>query len=226
MGGLAVLSKLTAAMPHERFVYLADSACMPYGGKPDVEIKRAALRCADALFSMNCKAVVVACNTATAVAIDDIRRLYGGRIVVGLEPAVKPCVKELGRNGYAVALVTPATCASRRFAALAALADGRIKVAPQPALARIIEDNFGSPSLYGYVREILQPYRDAESVILGCSHYSCIAKHVAAFYEGKVKIYDGADGVAARLLYRLALGKLSAPMTERGSLRFYDTYNI
>lgn len=224
VGGLFVLNRLAAALPNERFIYLADKANMPYGVKNDGEIKRAACACASTLFSMNCKALVVACNTATAVAVDDIRRLYPNRIVVGLEPAVKPCCNELGKNGYAVALVTPATAESRKFKRLAATAGDRLVSAPQPLLARMIEENISDLSaVEPYVKEILSPYETAESVILGCSHYSCIANAVKRFYGGNIKIYDGADGAAARLSYCLALAGLLAPQCETGSMRFLST---
>lgn len=223
VGGLFVLRRLAAALPYERFIYLADEANMPYGAKSESEIKRAACACADALFALNCKALVVACNTATAVAVDDIRRLYPNRMIIGLEPAVKPCCNELGKNGYAVALVTPATAGSQKFKRLYAAANGRLISAPQPLLARMIEDNISDLSaVEPYIREILSPYPDAESIILGCSHYSCIADMIERLYDGRVKIYDGADGAAARLAYCLALADLRAPAGD-GSLRFLTT---
>lgn len=224
VGGLFVLNRLAASLPSERFIYLADEANMPYGAKRESDIKRAACACADTLFAMNCKAVVVACNTATAVAVDDIRRLYPNRIVIGLEPAIKPCCNELGKNGYAVALVTPATAQSQKFKRLCADVKGRLISAPQPLLARMIEDNISDLSVIEpHIREILSPYKTAESVILGCSHYSCIAKAVKRFYGGRIKIYDGADGAAARLTYCLALAGLLAPADSVGSMRFLST---
>ena len=96
VGGLNVLKKCEELMPYEKFIYLADEANMPYGVKPPEEIKRYALHCADELFAMNCKALVIACNTATVTSIDGIRSLCPDKIVVGLEPAGKPCYRELG----------------------------------------------------------------------------------------------------------------------------------
>ena len=224
VGGLLVLNKLAAAMPSERFIYLADRAHMPYGGKSEIDIRRAACSCSDALFAMNCKAIVIACNTATTVAVRDIRKLYPNRIVVGLEPAVRPCLKELGRRGYAVALVTPATAGSEKLKRLLSGADGKVIISPQPRLAELVENNIQDLSaLNPFVEEILAPYKDAEAVILGCSHYSAIAPIITAFYGGNIKIYDGADGAVARLKQCLALADLCAPQGERGDIRFYGT---
>lgn len=224
VGGLCVLKKCAARLPDESFIYLADTANMPYGGKSVAEIRLAACRCADIIFSMDCKALVVACNTATVSAIDDIRALYGDRIIIGLEPAIKPCFKELGK-GYALALVTQATRNSAKFARLLSACGNRITAEAQSELAKIIEDNVDDISaIKPYVFDILRPYRDAEAVVLGCSHYTHITQIIREFYGGNIKIYDGADGAASRLEYCLALAKMRAPKGERGSVRFYSTY--
>lgn len=226
VGGLCVLRKCSAALPHEHFVYLADSANMPYGERSAADIKRAACACAETLFDMNCKAVVVACNTATETAISDIRSLYPDKIVVGLEPAVKPCRAELD-SGYAVALVTPATARSEKFGRLMRSCDGRIVPSPQPHLAATIERLIGEPSaLRPIVRDILQPYKDARAVVLGCSHYTYLTALIDEFYGGNVKIYDGAGGAALRLKCLLEKADLCASGGEVGSVRFYSTYKL
>lgn len=224
VGGLNVLKIAAELMPNERFIYLADKARMPYGVRCAQEIKLAAVECVNILVGMNCKAVTIACNTATEVAIDTVRAAFPSLIVVGLEPAVKPCLRELGSHGYAVALVTEATSRSFKFESAVAKSGGKIKVAPLPTLASVIENNdVNSPIVYDCVTRILSPYRDAESVILGCSHYTAITPLIRDFYGGHIKIYDGAYGEAARLKYCLSVAGLSAPDTQRGSVRFYTT---
>ena len=226
VGGLNVLNKCVELLPHERFIYLADEANMPYGNKPPEEIKLAATACADRLFSLNCKALVIACNTATATAIDDVRLLYPSRIVIGLEPAVKPCYRELGRTGYAVALVTNATYRSAKFNRLLQSCEGKIIPLVYPELAQEIERNVGNiqaikPKLF----EVLGSYRDAEAIILGCSHYTYVKDIISEFYYGNVKIYDGADGAAARLKYCLELADLiSDETTETPPVTFLSTF--
>ncbi len=222
---MCVLEKCIARMPNERFIYLADSANMPYGVKTAAEIKRAATDCVRELAAMNCKAVLVACNTATAVAIDDVRRMYPSMTVVGLEPAVKPCLRELGRNGYAVALVTSATYGSDKFKRLTAACGGRIIGSEQPLLAGFIEDNAGDfDALRPFVFDMLSKYGDAEAIVLGCSHYSHVSGLIREFYGGNIKIYDGADGAVNRLAYCLSAADIRAPENQIGSVRFYSTY--
>ena len=225
IGGLCVLSLCASAMPNERFIYLADSANMPYGEKSIADIKHAACLSAERLFGMNCKAVVVACNTATETAIEDIRRLFPDRITVGLEPAIKPCRNELG-EGYAVALVTPATARSEKFNRLVSAYTDRIIPSPQVGLAATIERFIGEPDrLRPVVNRMLAPYKDAEAVVLGCSHYTYLRPLIEEFYGGNIKIYDGAIGAAMRLKSLLEKADLAA-FGEVGSIRFYSTYKI
>lgn len=226
IGGLNVLFACQKLLPHERYIYLADKANMPYGTRPRDEIENAALSCAEFLVGMNCKAIVIACNTATETAIERIRKLHDGVIVVGLEPAVKPCCRELGRNGYGVALVTEATANSVKFKKLIAECDGRVVVAPQPRLAKLIEDGASGDVLRSCVFDALEPYKDAEAVALGCSHYSFVARYIKEFYGGKIKIYDGAEGEAARLSYCLKVAGEVAPAEQEGSIKFYSTKKL
>ncbi|MDE7464335.1 MAG: glutamate racemase [Clostridiales bacterium] len=223
IGGLNVLKACVKQLPHESFIYLADKANMPYGTRSRDEIRAAARTCADVLIGMNCKAVVIACNTATETAIEYIRETYNGVIFIGLEPAVKPCFRELGRNGYGVALVTEATARSAKFNRLIEGCEGRIVVAPQPRLAKLIEDGADEDVMRGYVDGMLAPYKDAEAVALGCSHYSNISGLISDYYGGNIKIYDGAFGAAARLAYCLAVAGKITESEEQGSVRFYST---
>ncbi len=216
-----MLNKCAFLMPNERFIYLADSANMPYGVRPKDEICRAAYSCADALFAMNCKALLVACNTATENAIDGIRALYPNRIIIGLEPAIKPALREIG-DGYAVALVTPATFASSKFNRIMSCAEKSSIVAVAcDKLASVIERS-DDAEIESEVERLLSPYRDAESVVLGCSHYSYITRIIKKKFRG-MKIYDGADGAAERLKYCLKLNNLDAPQDARGKIDFYST---
>ncbi len=225
VGGLNVLEKCAEILPSEKFIYLADEANMPYGTKPPNEIRQHALDCACTLFEMNCKAIVVACNTATVNAVNAIREMYPSRIVIGLEPAVKPCFRELGRLGYAVALVTAATFGSDKFNRLICECDGRIKPVARPELAKLIEDNVNDiKAIAPHIYEILAEYKDAEAVILGCSHYTYITDIISDFYSGNIKIYDGASGAAQQLKYCLKVSELDALCDAKGSMRFYSTY--
>lgn len=223
VGGLSVLTECIRLMPDERYIYLADSRNMPYGRLSAEDIKSAALGCAARLVAMNCKAIAVACNTATETAIADIRRLYPRFTVVGLEPAVKPC-REALTGGYAVALVTAATARAPGFGRLMEIYGDRITVAAQPELAALIERELGDlDKLRPYIARMLQPYRDAEAVILGCSHYAFIRRAINDFYGGKIKIYDGARGEAERLKALLGQRGLLCGKSAVGAVEFFST---
>ncbi len=222
IGGLSVLHKCAAELKNESFIYLADFAGMPYGEKSEDEIRLAAVKNASRLISMNCKAVVVACNTATEVGIAEIRRLYPNTVTIGLEPAVKPCARELSPDGYAVALVTPATANSDKFNSLLR-SYGRVAAVGCAGLAQKIENGiFDLDRLRADVYRILGGYKNAEAVVLGCSHYAYITSMIKEFYGGKIKIYDGADGLAQNLVRKLGTLNLLSESSER-TIRFYST---
>lgn len=224
IGGISVLGLCAKKLPNEKFIYLADKANMPYGEKSTDEIRTAAISCAKTLVETNCKAIVVACNTATETAIDDIRRLFPSLIVVGLEPALKPCYYSIG-SGYAVALVTRATERSAKFKRLMSAYGDKIIACPQPELARLIETHdINSAEIKSAVYSALKNYRDASGIVLGCSHYTFVKKIIADFYDGNILIYDGADGASDMLKTRLILEGLCAPKNGSQSIRFYSTY--
>lgn len=222
-GGLNVLEKCRQIMPRERYIYLADYANMPYGEKPREKIISCALDCVKTLFDKNCKAVLVACNTATATAINALREKYPDRIIVGLEPAVKPCLRELGRYGRALAIVTPATFVSQRFNDLIAQSGGSIIPVPAPDLAALIERSLSTDdgALGEYVTELLSEYKGVKAVVLGCSHYSYATPQIKRVL-GDVRIYDGAEGAAKRMLYCLQIAGLLCD-SGNGGVEYIDT---
>lgn len=225
IGGLNVLHECAALLKNESFIYLADYAAMPFGEKGEDEVRRIAVNNAERLVEMNCKAIVVACNTATAIGLEDIRRLYPSVISLGLEPAIKPCAVELD-GGYAVALVTPATAKSKRFNELMNLYGDNIVAVRCSGLAKSIEENiFNLENIRADVYDILSDYRGASAVVLGCSHYSYISNMIKDYYGGRVNIYDGARALALNLKRRLDWENLISAADER-TIRFYSTKKI
>lgn len=224
IGGFSVLGIAQKIMPNERFIYLADRARMPYGVKTANEIVLYATQCVDILIAMNCKCVAVACNTATENAIDILSTKFSTVPIIGLEPAITPCVSELSRNGYGIALVTTATANSLRLKNTISNSNGKIKVVPLPTLARIIENNaLNSVVVVNSINSVLSQYPDVESVILGCSHYSLITEHVKNYYNGKIKIYDGACVTAQKIKSVIDTNGLNCPINQKGSVRFFST---
>ena len=200
VGGLSVLRALHAAMPGTPLCYVADSAYAPYGERPTAEVLVRSALIAQHLVSLGAAGIVVACNTATAVAIDHLRARWPNMPVVGIEPGLKPAIAA-SRNRRIGVMATPATLASAPFAKLAAAqADGAfVLLQPCPGLAQHIETgDLDAPELIALVRRFCEPLRHAEvdTVVLGCTHYPLIAHHIQAAMGAHVTLVDTADAVA------------------------------
>jgi len=207
IGGLTVLREAVKVLPSEQsYIYLSDREYAPYGDKsPEYIIKRADA-CVKKLISCGCKAVVVACNTATCVAIDYLREKYTVPII-GTEPAVMPAVRECGKRDILV-LATP-SCAeinNKNKKNLRGLCDKlnseghNIIVSPQAGLAALIEDNLGNAEvLCNACNRILNAHPDICAIVLGCTHYVFLRSYFEELTDSRVKLFDGNRGVAMRL---------------------------
>lgn len=206
VGGLSVLRALYAAMPDAQFLYVADSGHAPYGERSDEHVLRRSMHVAQFLSDQGVDLMVVACNTATAVAIDRLRALHPGLPFVGVEPGVRPGVAAT-RNGRVAVMATPATLSSERFRRLAALAAGagptvpdlRLHLQPCPGLAAAIEaGDLRDETLAAVLDPACAAMRDADvdTVVLGCTHYPFVADQIARRMPAGVTLIDTADAVA------------------------------
>lgn len=184
IGGLSVYLSCKKLMPNENFIYFDDGHYAPYGCRSAEYVTARALENTRLLLECGAKAVVIACNTATTVAIAEVRRVFGG-IIVGTEPAVAPALK--ATTGRLLVLATPLTCETLR----ARYDSPRLDFSPQPTLASEIEQAGGPEDLRKIAQRVTPP--GYEGVILGCTHYSYLAPYI------NIKVFDGADGVARRL---------------------------
>jgi glutamate racemase len=199
VGGLSVLRALQAQMPHTPLLYFADSGHAPYGERDDAHVQTRSLHIASALLARGARQIVVACNTATAVAVRQLRERWPDLPIVGVEPGVKPGVAA-SRNGRVGVMATRVTLHSERFQRL--LADhgpGTSVIAqPCPGLAALIEQgDLQSPALRDRVRELVQPLVDAQvdTVVLGCTHYVFARHWIEAALGPQVQIIDTTDAV-------------------------------
>jgi glutamate racemase len=225
LGGLSVLRALMAAMPVARFLYVADSAYAPYGERDTEEVTRRSLRITEFLVASGASGVVVACNTATAAAIDALRTQHPRLPIVGIEPGLKPAVAAT-RNGRIGVMATPATLASERFDQLhQAQARGSFVLKqPCPGLADLIEQgDLDASSVIEAVQRFCEPLRHAEvdTVVLGCTHYPLVAHHIQAALGAHVQLIDTADAVARHAAQRF--GVAATHITT--SLRLLTTGN-
>ncbi len=210
IGGLTVLSECVTRLQDETFYYFGDNRHAPYGNLPERKIKKLVFRAFRKFARLKVKAVVLACNTATATCVEDLRKKYAFPIV-GAEPAIFCAAKS---GGEVFILATAATCASARFRALFLRAQkkyptARLCVCPCPHLAGAIEKRIRRNGLDGepLPLEKLLPKGSPSAVVLGCTHYIYIKKEIGEFYNAPV--YDGNAGIAARL------ASLVAPQTEK-----------
>ena len=177
VGGLSVLQALRAELPNERFIYLADSAYAPYGERGDAFVTARSLAIAGHLIlDHQIKALVVACNTATAAAVQALRSAHPQLPIVGVEPALKPAVAHThtGRIGV---MATRGTLNSARFAQLLAAMPPQARFVLQPCdgLAHAIERCTVDPAAKAQLRALCQRYTQAmgpvDTLVLGCTHY-------------------------------------------------------
>lgn len=210
-GGLAVLTALRRELPGENFGYVFDRTHSPYGNRSAKYVTKRAIKIVEFLAARGAKAIVVACNTATSVAIDELRARFD-LPVIGVEPPIKPAATTV--SGEIVVLVTPRTSREQRFLRLVqAFPTAKITVAPCPDLAAAVERNFHDlNAVIPLLREIFAALPKPQAVVLGCTHYYFLRPQLRAVLGESVKIFDGADGAARQTRATLArLGAMSPP---------------
>ena len=207
VGGISVLKHIHALLPHENLMYVADSKYAPYGSKTAVEITARCMIIADFLMSKNVKALVVACNTATAAAIDELRETFDIPII-GMEPAVKPAA-EASKNGVIGVLATVGTLKSAQFAALLESYGRNVKVVTQ-ACVGLVECIERGELTQNSTRQLLKKYcapllaEGADTIVLGCTHYPFVLPLIEEIVGNNVAIIDTGTAVAKQLQNKLA----------------------
>ena len=213
VGGSSVLRELVKEMPGERFLYFGDSANAPYGVKEPEEIRRLTLSGVEKLLCRGVQAVVVACNTATAAAIEELREKYKDLIIVGIEPALKVAADTL-HAGVVGVMATPATLHLERFHKQAARFP-QLEVVPiaAPGLVEFVEAGQAeSEACKEFLRPILAPYAGKlDALVLGCTHYPFAAKAIREILGEKTLLVDGGPGTARHTRHRLEEAGLVNP---------------
>ena len=218
VGGLSVLRALRTQLPHAPLLYVADSAHAPYGERSDDYVIDRSRRIMDHLLAEGAIGLVIACNTATAVAVRQLRESRPDFPIIGVEPGLKPAVA-MTRNGRVGVMATPKTIASEKFRALMHNhgAGAAITPVPCPGLARLIEEgDLSSSRLLHAIEGHTAPLHEAgvDTVVLGCTHYPFVRHLIESVMGPEVKIVDTADAVArhsANMLGRLLSSETSAP---------------
>ncbi|WMJ79857.1 glutamate racemase [Clostridium sp. MB40-C1] len=227
VGGLSVLKKSIKLLPNEDFIYLGDSKNAPYGVKSVEEVRKLSFQAVEFLLQYNVKAIVVACNTATSAAIEQLRKEYRKIPIIGIEPALKPAV-ELNKSGKIVIMATPMTLSEKKFNRLMNKYKEKANIVPLPCpgLVELIEKGI----LQGIeVNQFLKDrfsilYKDKiASVVLGCTHYPFIKNELSNVLSKDVTIIDGSDGTSAQLKRQLERNKMLNLKQKKGEVHIYNT---
>lgn len=231
LGGISVVRELRRQLPHERILYIGDSANAPYGIRTPDEVRDLSFAIVERLVKQGVKAVVIACNTATSAAVNELREHYGIPII-GMEPALKvACDRGHGRRQHIIIAATPLTLRERKFAALMDrfTADHTMYPQPCPDLVSIVEH--GQLNEHATVMDTLHRYfdgydmRDIDSVVLGCTHFVFYRPAFRELFADHVAIIDGNAGTVRHVQVVLeSLGAL-APQDAPGSVTLMNSSN-
>lgn len=207
LGGLSVLAAIADALPTADLTYLADTAHVPYGDKDDAFIRDRVLKIGQFLVDQGCSVIVVACNTATAAAVAELREALPDVPVIGIEPGVKPAAAST-KTGRIAVLSTESTARSERLMRLIQQHAGRtqVDVLPCPGWATKVETlHLNDPDFAESARQLLAPILDAgaDRIVLGCTHYAFLAPVLEPIVAGRATLVDVADAVARQCM-RLA----------------------
>jgi len=226
VGGLSVLQEIRRALPGEDLLYVADSAHAPYGDKSQQFIEARAIAISEFLVSRQVKAIVVACNTATGAAIATLRSRFSVPIIA-MEPAVKPAAANTQSRVIGV-LATSRTLVSDNFVQLFARYGADVEILGQacPGLVEQVEAGELSGNktrllLERYVLPLLE--RDADTIVLGCTHYPFLAPLIQEIAGSGVAVIDSAAAVARQLHRRLEVDNLLGDAGRMGSEYFWTS---
>jgi len=202
IGGLTVLKKIIEILPNEKYIYYADTDNVPYGTKPKEEVKKYINEAVEFLISKDVKTIVIACNTATSIAVKELREKYSIPII-GIEPAVKPAVEDR-RNKKVLIMATPTTIKEEKLKHLlkSLSAEEYVDLIAMPKLVEFAENkDFESESVKEYIQQQLNEYNleNYSELVLGCTHFPFFKEVLSEIFPKGTQIIDGSKGVANRL---------------------------
>ncbi len=227
VGGLSVLSQVMQQLPAEDVVYVADQAFLPYGQQSAETIQSRATKITHYLLEQhNCTLIGIACNTATAAALTNLRHRFPDVPFVGMEPAVKPGALAT-KSGKVGVLATAGTFGSQRYADLMRRFASQVVVYEDACLGlvELIEaGRLGSGEVEAYLRPILQPMlaQGVDTIVLGCTHYPFASPIIGRIVGAGVTIIDPAPAVV-RQMSRLLAQSEPNPSATRGTIHAFSS---
>ena len=209
VGGLSVLKHIHTLLPHEHLIYFADSKHAPYGNKTPQQIEQRVFAVAKFLLAHGAKALVIACNTATAAAAESLREKYAflDIPIIGMEPAVKPAA-EATKNGIIGVLATSGTLKSAQFAALLESYGRNVQVITQACIGLVEQIELGeldSPKTLQLIAHYTKPLLDehADTIVLGCTHYPFVKSAIQQAVGPDIHLIHTGAAVARQLQKKL-----------------------
>ncbi|WP_427310302.1 glutamate racemase [Cupriavidus sp. H39] len=226
LGGLSVLREIRALLPHEPLLYLADSKYAPYGEKPEHFVEARTLQACEWMIGQGCKALVVACNTATGHAVALLRERLPVPII-GVEPGLKPAAAA-SRSKVVGVLATANTLKSAKFARLLASLDSESRFLCQAGLGLVTlveQGEIDGPTVRERLEAYLAPMLEAgaDTLVLGCTHYPFLAGAIRAIAGNRLALVDTGSAVARQLARKLSEHALAAPPGTARRDRFLST---
>lgn len=225
IGGVTVLKEILKLLPNEDYLFYSDSKNNPYGDKTEEEIKKICDNIIETLIKKECKVIVIACNTATAIAVDYLRKKYDNRIIVAIEPAYK-MVYDFSYDSPTLILATKGTIESKKFKDLVEKYNNhKTKIIKCVGLADIIEEG-NKEKINKYLKDNLEKYKGKfENVVLGCTHYPLIQDEIKRVLGKSIKCYNGAPYLAIHLKEVLEENNLVNEKKTKGIVEFYNSEN-
>ena len=223
IGGVTVLREIIKILPNENYIYYSDSKNNPYGDKTKQEIIKRCEEVFSYLLEKNCKAIVIACNTASAIAVNTLREKHKDIPIIAIEPAYK-MVHDYAYDGETLVMATKGTIESERFNLLYNKYNNhKTKLLECVGLADRIEEG-NENKIKEYLEKNLKEYKGkVENVVLGCTHYPLIQEEIGQVLGENVKFFNGANRLAVHLKDVLLEKDLISKSNENGKIDFFDS---
>ena len=225
LGGLTVMRQVIKALPYENVIYFGDTARVPYGDKSPETIVRYSFENTSFLLSHQIKLLLVACNTASAYAIKELRQQFSLPIIDVIEPAVRKAI-QITKNQRIAVLGTRATTHSGIYQKriLEKLPSAEVFSIACPLLVPLVEENFHShPATRMIIQEYLSPLKKqgVDTVILGCTHYPLLFERIREEFGGDVTLLDSASACASEVVAQLEKIRLKTNLTTAGKHKYF-----
>ena len=223
IGGVTVLREIIKILPNENYIYYSDSKNNPYGDKTKQEIINRCEEIFSFLLEKNCKTIVIACNTASAIAVNTLRERHKDIPIIAIEPAYK-MVYDYAYDKETLVMATKGTIESERFNLLYNKYNNhKTKLLECVGLADVIEEG-NEERIKKYLEKNIGKYKGkVENVVLGCTHYPLIQKDIGQVLGNNITFFNGANRLAVHLKDVLIENNLINENVEKGKIDFFDS---